>query len=176
MHIIIGILGSIVTILYLLNRLQRLGIDFGWLNPFTWYRRRQWKQKVTKNPVYTLEKPIEAVAGLLYSAAKCSGDITQEHKKAILKIFTDEFELNDNDAIALLSSTNFLVKDEDDVANHLKKFLEPSFSQFSDEQKSKTLNYVETIIQIDDQPSAKQQSLLKNLNGFMKPDTQKSNW
>ena len=65
MHIVIAILGSIVTILVLLNRLKSTGIDFGWLNPFTWYRRRQWKLKVTKNPIYAMENPMEAVAGLL---------------------------------------------------------------------------------------------------------------
>lgn len=41
MHIVLAVLGSLVTILILLNRLKGLGIDFGWLNPFTWHRRRQ---------------------------------------------------------------------------------------------------------------------------------------
>jgi len=34
MHIILGVLGAIVTILVLLNRLADAGIDVGWLNPF----------------------------------------------------------------------------------------------------------------------------------------------
>ncbi len=45
MHVIIGVLGSIITILILLNRLAEAGIDLGGLNPFLWKRRRQWKQK-----------------------------------------------------------------------------------------------------------------------------------
>ena len=40
MHIILGALGSIVTILYMLDR---LGIDIGGLNPFYWYRRRAFR-------------------------------------------------------------------------------------------------------------------------------------
>jgi hypothetical protein len=40
MHIIMGILGSIITILVLTNQLSRLGIDVGKLNPFAWHR--QW--------------------------------------------------------------------------------------------------------------------------------------
>jgi len=176
MHIVLAILGSIVTILILLNRLKNTGIDFGWLNPFTWHRRRQWKLKVTKDPIYTMDNPMEAVAGLMYAAAKCSGDITQEHKKAILKVFKDEFEMEEADAIALLSSTSFLVKDEDDIVNHLRKFLEPSLQQFSTEQRNKTMTYVETILQVDDQASSKQQDFLRKLSGVMQPDDKKSKW
>ena len=42
MHIIIGLLGSLVTIFYLLDR---LGVDIGGLNPFYWYRRRAFAKK-----------------------------------------------------------------------------------------------------------------------------------
>ena len=42
MHVILGILSSIVAILYALDR---LGIDLGGLNPFYWYRRRAFAKK-----------------------------------------------------------------------------------------------------------------------------------
>ena len=176
MHIVLAILGSIVTILILLNRLKGLGIDFGWLNPFTWHRRRQWKLKVNKNPIYTMDTPMEAVAGLLYTAAKCSGDITQEHKKIILKIFTEEFEMKESDATELLSSTSFLVKDEDDIINNLKSFLALSIEKFSAEQRKKTLTYVETVMKVDEKLSSKQQKFLEKLNGFMTSDTKQGDW
>jgi len=43
MHIIIAFLGTIVTILVLLDRLAQAGISLGGLNPFLWRRRRKWK-------------------------------------------------------------------------------------------------------------------------------------
>jgi len=45
MHVIIGFLGSVVTILWLLHRLAEMGIDMGGLNPWTWRRRRNFRQK-----------------------------------------------------------------------------------------------------------------------------------
>jgi len=44
MHFILGLLGTIVTILILLNRLADAGIDLGGLNPFLWHRRRKWRK------------------------------------------------------------------------------------------------------------------------------------
>lgn len=42
MHIILGILGSIVTILYLVSAISEKGSTLAKLNPFAWYRRRKW--------------------------------------------------------------------------------------------------------------------------------------
>lgn len=41
MHIVLGLLGTLVTILWLLYRLAEMGIDLGGLNPWAWRRRRQ---------------------------------------------------------------------------------------------------------------------------------------
>ena len=65
MHIIMGILGSVVTILILTNQLSRMGIDVGWLNPFAWSRRKKWQKKYHADPAFSMDRPMEAVAGLL---------------------------------------------------------------------------------------------------------------
>ena len=163
MHIILGILGTIVTILILFNRLKEAGIDIGWLNPFSWYRRFKWSQQANQNIVYSISEPMEAAAALMYTAAKCSGDITKEHKQELLNSFEQEFEISDQEAVELLSSTSFFVKDEDDVCNHLKKFLSPNIEKFSPHQLKETLMLVEKIISVEDQASEKQQKFLQNL-------------
>ena len=43
MHIILGALGTIVTILWLLHRLAEMGVSLGGLNPWLWQRRRKWR-------------------------------------------------------------------------------------------------------------------------------------
>jgi len=42
---ILAVLGVIVTILILLNRLANAGMDLGGLNPFLWQRRRNWRKR-----------------------------------------------------------------------------------------------------------------------------------
>ena len=54
MHIILGFLGAVVTILVLFKRLSDAGIDIGWLNPFAWRRRRAWRNKYQGNPIFSL--------------------------------------------------------------------------------------------------------------------------
>ena len=70
MHIILGLLGTIVTILILLNRLSEAGIEIGWLNPFAWNRRRKWRNKYQGNPIFQLVDPLEVAALLCTSLAK----------------------------------------------------------------------------------------------------------
>ena len=80
MHIILALLGTIVTILILLNRLNESGIDLGWLNPFSWARRRKFRNEHDLNPVFKLDSPMEAAAILMLASAKIDGDITREQK------------------------------------------------------------------------------------------------
>ena len=73
MHIILGILGSVITILVLVKQLSCAGIDLGRFNPFTWFRLNKWQKAYNADPAFSLDRPMEAVAGLLYVMAKCSG-------------------------------------------------------------------------------------------------------
>ena len=91
MHIIIGLLGSIVTILYLLTRLTSLGLDFSRLNPFHWRRRRAWAKKYQGDPIYTIEDPMQVAALLIVGAAKLDGDLTAEQKKMAMRQFESKF-------------------------------------------------------------------------------------
>lgn len=87
MHILLGILASVVTILFYLNRLSQSGVDFGWLNPFTWHRRKKWRQHIGASPLFSITSPMEATACLMYVVAKSSGDVSREQKQMILKFF-----------------------------------------------------------------------------------------
>lgn len=52
MHIILSVLGAVITILILFNRLNANGIDIDWLNPFAWKRRRDWaKNSIIANSI-----------------------------------------------------------------------------------------------------------------------------
>ncbi len=80
MHIILGVLGAIITILILVNRLSENGINIGWLNPFAWKRRREWAKKYHANPVYSLTSPMQVTSLITIALAKSEGEVSTEQK------------------------------------------------------------------------------------------------
>ena len=106
------------TLLILLSRLKHASRGFGALvslinsiNPFYWWRRRQWSKLYNADPAFCLEEPMESAAGILYVMAKCSGDFTSDQKKFVLDIFQADFHLAERDAVELLASSAFLGQD-----------------------------------------------------------------
>ncbi len=177
MHIILGILGSIVTILVLTKQLARLGIDVTWLNPFAWARRKKWQKKYHADPAFTLDRPMEAVAGLLYVMAKCSGEITREQKECLLEIFETEFRLDERRATELLSSSSFLLKDEDHIVENLKSFLKPSLAKFDAEKRQSTLDMLEKMADCEGSRTSKQQEFLNKVTPFfLETSTPERKW
>lgn len=134
MHILLGILGTTVTILVLLSRLADAGIDLAGLNPFLWNRRRKWKKQYNGNPVFKIANPMDATAILMVAAAKADGDISKEEKNLLLHKFENDFKLSKKDAAGLLISSVHLLGDGTEVRGNVRKFLAPSLEKFSPEQ------------------------------------------
>jgi len=177
MHIILGILGTVVTILVLVNQLKGSGIDFGWLNPFSWAHRRRWRKKYNADPAFMIKSPMEAAAGLLYVAAKCTGEMTQEEKSFMLNAFENSFNLSNRESSDLLSSCSFILKDEDEILNKVDKFLQPSLESFSDAQKESTLALVTELSNLAESPTEKQSALIKSVSSvFYEKHNQEKNW
>jgi len=177
MHIILGLLGTIVTILVLVNRLKGTGIDLGWLNPFSWAHRRRWRKKYNADPAFMIENSLEAAAGLLYVTAKCTGEMTQEEKSFLLNAFENSFNLSNREASDLLSSCSFILKDEDEILNKVDKFLQPSLANFSDSQKRSTLSLVKELANLGDSPTDKQKDLINKISSvFDNKQPKKDSW
>jgi len=177
MHIILGLLGTIVTILVLVSRLRGVGIDFGWLNPFSWAHRRRWRKKYNADPAFMIESPMEAAAGLLYVAAKSTGEMTQEEKSFILNAFQSDFNLSNSEASDLLSSSAYILKNVEEVANKVGAFLQPSLENFSESQKESTVELVQKLCSLGNSGTDTQQKLLKNINkAFFQKNQLNENW
>ena len=142
MHIVLGILGTIVTILVLLNRLADAGIDLGGLNPFLWHRRRKWRKLYEGNPLYRIESPMDATAILMVAAAKADGDISREDKHLLLSLFESDFKLSKKDAAGLLISSAHLLGDGVELRDNVEKFLAVSRTKFSDDQARSAISLV----------------------------------
>lgn len=176
MHIVLGALGSIVTILWLLHRLAEMGIDLGGLNPFLWRRRRKWKKHHDANPVFKIDSPLDVTALLMTAVAKESGDMSSEEKAEILKIFADEFHLSKTEAAGLLISSSHLLGKGDEVREKLNTVLEPSLSKFTDEQSKSAVELLRRISLVDGPCNELQEKLIKNISEIFQSTSQAGKW
>jgi hypothetical protein len=168
MHIVLALLGSIVTILVLLSRLADAGIDLGGLNPFLWNRRRKWRKKYEENPM-------DATALLMVATAKADGDMSREDKSLLLKSFEIDFNLSKKDAAGLMISSAHLLGNGKELTDNVKSFLEPSKAAFSDTQANSA---IELVAKIAGEPSTMHenvQAFLQQVKKELTPQTQDEN-
>lgn len=177
MHVIIGLLGSIITILWLLHRLAEMGIDLGGLNPFLWQRRRKWKKQYEANPIFILDGPMEVTALLITATAKADGDMSSEEKREILSIFENDFQLSKRDAAGLLISSSHLLGKGDEVRDQLDKVLNPSLENFTKEQAVSAIELLKRISEIGGPATEMQSELIHKATAILeRPLTPKKKW
>jgi len=150
MHFILGLLGLIVTILILFKRLSDAGIDIGWLNPFTWQRRRAWRKKYEGNPVFSLDQPIEVAAMLATSVAKIDGDFSKEEKAILLSLFQSEFGKDEKSASDLLMSSIYIFGDGEDALAKPAKVMKRSLDNFTEDQAQSVMALLNAIKNTND--------------------------
>ena len=177
MHIILGALGSIVTILVLLHRLADLGIDLGGLNPFLWRRRRAWRSKYHANPVYSLEDPLAIAGVLLLSAAKIDGDLSVEERHALLDEFESTFALGPKEASDLLASSAYLLGDGGDFREQLAEALARYKGHLSAEQVESLLGIMERVTAVDARASEQKRAFVDTVRAALAPpDAPRGTW
>lgn len=169
MTIILAFLGSVVSILILLNRLAEAGIDLGGLNPYLWHRRRKWKKKYQGDPVFKIENPMDATAILMVTATKADGDMTKEDKSLLLNLFEHEFKLPKKDAAGLLISSAHLVGKGTEIRSNVKKFLAPSKAAFTEAQAESALALIAKAAGDTETIHPNAQELLKQVRQELEP-------
>ncbi len=142
---ILAILGAIITVLILLNRLAEAGIDLGGLNPFLWNRRRKWSKKYEGDPIFKVSDPMDATAILMVGIAKSEGDMTKESKEKILSLFESEFGLSKKESVSLLISSTHLHGTGEELRANVKKILKPSINSFSVTQAESALSLTKSL-------------------------------
>ena len=168
MHIVLGLLGSLATILFLLDR---LGIDIGWLNPFAWKRRRGWQQKFEANPIFSLSDPREMAAVLLVGVAKADGDLTAAEKRGLLAEFERAFSLGEREASELLSSTVYLLGDMQAFRDQSAELLTRYQEHFGPDQIDSLLDMIDRIAAIDGEPTHQQQQIVAEIRNTLSSTT-----
>jgi uncharacterized tellurite resistance protein B-like protein len=160
MHILLGLLGSLVTIFYLLDR---LGIDIGGMNPFHWYRRHAFAKKYGSDPIYSIEDPVHIAALLVIGAAKLDGDVTAEQKNAAQDQFVTEFSMDEREASQLFGSAAHLLAAPQLIDTQLKKLANRNKDGFSAEQASSLMRMMLKVASAGGSISVKQQEFIDSV-------------
>ena len=174
MHIVLALLGTIVTILVLLNRLAEAGIDLGGLNPFTWSRRRKWKKMYQGNPIYQFTDPMEVTSILMVAVAKIDGDLSSEEKKKIKQLYEEEFKLSRREATELMVSSAHILGDGTELKENLKKVIAPSLDKYTKEQVEATFQLLNQVASIGGEIGDSQKEIIDSvhteMSKIMSPD------
>ncbi|GEA13240.1 TerB family tellurite resistance protein [Alteromonas sp. KUL49] len=175
MHIVLGILGTLVTLLILVNRLQENGVDIGWLNPFSWHRRRKFRKAYHLPASYSLDSPMDVAALFMLAVAKADGDITKKQKDTILDIFQTDFKLSASEANNLLGSSAHILGNGADVKDSPKSVVAKSEDSFTTAQVDSTLNLIQRVASIEGAPSDAQQKLVSAITAAL-PKKENQRW
>jgi len=171
MHIIIGFLGSLLTIFYLLDR---LGIDIGGLNPFYWYRRRAFSKRLNTDPIYSIEDPLHVASLLVIGVAKLEGDLTAEQKRIAQEQFETSFSMDAKASSELFGSAAHLLAAPQLIDNQLRKLVGQNKDRFSAEQAESMLQMMRQVAAAEGQPSEAQRNFIdtvrSELNIMKEPD------
>ena len=167
MHIILGFLGSLVTLFYLLDR---LGIDIGGINPFYWYRRRAFATKYGSDPIFSVEDPVHIAALLVIGTGKLGGDLTAEQKAVAQAEFEDQFSLDARDASQLFGSAAHLLAAPQLLDTQLRKLADRNTDRFSAEQAASLLQMANKVAASSGEPTASQNEFIEVLREKLVPE------
>lgn len=163
MHVLLALLGTIVTILYMLHRLAEMGVSLGGLNPFLWRRRRAWRKRYEADPLFALEDPLDVAAILAVATAKADGDMSAAERAALLREFETTFQINARRATELLTSSAHMLGDGQLLREKLDDVLAKVKDRFNEAQLESALGLLERVASMNGVPSALQRELIDRI-------------
>ena len=174
MHVLLGILTAIVSILFALDR---LGIDLGGMNPFYWYRRRKFAKKYGSDPIYSVEDPIHIAALLVIGVAKLDGDLTAEQKQLAQEQFMSEFSMDEREASQMFGSAAHLLAAPQLIGEQLEKLADRNKDTFSPEQAESLMQMLVKVAAANGSVSASQQEFIDNVrSAYIKAPKGEGTW
>ncbi len=172
MHII-ALLGAIITILFYLDR---LGVDLGWFNPWSWRRRRAWAKKYEGDPIYSVEDPIHVAAILIIGVAKLDGDLSAEQKQTVLNMFEEKFSLSPTAANELLTASTHLFGAPQVIGTQLNGVADKHKGSFSPDQAESMLDMLDTFATSSGEPTARQREYAADMRERFGAPRQEGTW
>lgn len=166
MHIVLGLLTAIVSILFLLNR---MGVNLGGLNPFDWRRRRAFAKRYGADPIYSVEDPVHVAALLIIGAAKLNGDLTAEQKEVAQEQFESNFSMDSRAASQLFGSAAHLLAAPQLIDTQLNALADKSKSHFSQDQADSMVQMMIEVASADGNLTATQSEFIEGIQSQFVP-------
>ncbi|HET8699318.1 MAG TPA: TerB family tellurite resistance protein [Gammaproteobacteria bacterium] len=177
MPILLGMLMSIVTILWILYRLAEMGITLGGLHPWAWRRRRAWRQKYEADPLFSLVDPLDVTALLAVATAKADGDMSAAERQALLAEFEKTFAVNARKASELLTASVHRLGDGTALRDKLEELLARCRERFSEAQRESALELLDRVAGAGGRASAQQLELVARVRAALQPElARKGTW
>ncbi|HFD11199.1 MAG TPA: hypothetical protein ENJ32_01830 [Crenotrichaceae bacterium] len=167
MHIVIGVLTAIAGLFWAISAMKQSG---AWdsLNPFLWKRRRHWQQKYASNPLYNLTKPLEVAGLLILGTALSEGELSAEHKQAVIDVFKNDLHLDSEQARAMFVSSSHYLKDAFPLSDKIHKIVERSHHQFDSSQKQSIIQLMTKIAAYETEPDQEQLKMIQAVRRYLK--------
>jgi hypothetical protein len=166
MGIVLQLLGLVITFTMAMEGLRRLGIDVGWLNPLTFFRRRAWRKKVTTPPIYALQHPVDVVGVMALAVVQTTGAVSVEQKAGVQRLLRDKLDLQESEASDLWLASSHMLRSRALEASEVPAVLEPSAGKFSDYHRETLLAVMRGAAQIEPPLNPRQQALLDAVDQF----------
>ncbi len=165
MHIVIGLLTAIAGLFWAINAMKQSG---AWdsLNPFLWKRRRHWQSRYHSNPLYNLTKPLEVAGVLILGVARSEGELSSEHKQAVLDMYQNDLNLDSKQASTMFVSSSHYLQDSFPLADKVGKILEHSIQQFEISQKQSIIQLMEQVAAFESPANSEQQELIQAVSRY----------
>lgn len=130
MHILMGILGSFLGLLFLLWRINMGVRAAGELvetadDARKWFRRKRWQKKTTYNKLREVADPREAASAMMVAVAQYDGAMTDNEKNAILARMKSSFQVSDRQAADFLALGRYLAEESTDLSYFFKQLAPP---------------------------------------------------
>ena len=174
MHVLLGLLTAIVTVLYLLNR---MGVNLGGLNPFGWRRRRAFAKKYGADPIYSVENPVDVAALLIIGVAKLNGDLTAEQKKVAQEQFKSNFSLDSRAVSQLFGSAAHLLAAPQLIDTQLGALADKNKDRFSQDQAESMIQMMTEVASADGHLTTVQSEFIDRIRSqFVRSEKSEGTW
>jgi len=160
MHILLALLSGLGGVIWAIYYLDRTGFDFASLNPFLWMRRAHWKRQYEKDPLFSLNSPLEVACVLLLGVAKEAGEITSDERAAIKALMMSELKRPQREADDLYQASAFLLRDHESIVGKVGRIVEDSRSRFTPEQVDSIESLLESVARTGRAPTERQLAVI----------------
>lgn len=166
MGIVLQLLGLVITFTMAMEGLRRLGIDVGWLNPLTFFRRRAWKKKVTTPPLYALQHPVDVVGVMALAVVQATGAVSAEQKAGVQRLLRDKLQLPEQEAADLWLASSHMLRNRALEVAEVPAVLGPSVAKFTEYHQATLQAVMREASLIEPPLNPRQQALLDAVEGF----------